>query len=70
LLENEGYVVFLLKASLAHELDPAFVKAHLIEKLDIEGAGDMILLMVSEYFNARGEVGEAEKILRLMYKRS
>ena len=62
--------MFLLKASLAHEVDPAFVRAHLIEKLDIEGSGDMILLQVSEYFNAKGEIGEAEKILRLMYKRS
>jgi len=30
----------------------------------------MVLLQVSDYFNARGEVGQAEKILRIMYKRT
>ena len=36
LLRNEGYVVFLIRAALAHELDYAFVKEHLLDHLDVQ----------------------------------
>ena len=50
LLKNEGYVVFLFKTAITHQISFEFVRENLLKHIAVNEATEFTLLHLSEYY--------------------
>lgn len=63
LLQNEGYVVFLLRAAVSQKISYEFVRDNLLNQIDTNTASEFTLLHLSEYYTTLAKMVDAEKVL-------